>query len=58
LLSDNESAKQLVAKSLKSNLDDDDSDDDEEEEENEDAVRELLTNEYLEGDCNSNATYH
>lgn len=48
MLSDNESAKKLVAKTLEVNLNDDDSDDDTEEEE--DAVREHLTNEYLEGD--------
>ncbi len=60
LLSDNDSAKKLVSSTLASNVaadedfddDEDDADadvDDEDEEETETAVREMLTNDYLEG---------
>ncbi len=52
MLRDDKSAKKIVSKTLKEkDLDGDDEDDEEEDEdENENAMREMLTNEYLEGD--------
>jgi hypothetical protein len=54
MLRDDKSAKKIVSKTLKEkDLDGDDEDDEEEDEdENENAMREMLTNEYLEGDKN------
>jgi hypothetical protein len=55
MLRDDKSAKKIVSKTLKEkDLDGDDEDDEEEDEdENENAMREMLTNEYLEGDKKS-----
>jgi hypothetical protein len=52
MLRDDKSAKKIVSKTLKEkDLDGDDEDEEEEDEdENENAMREMLTNEYLEGD--------
>ena len=50
MLSDVESSKKVVSKTLKDLDDDDDDEEEEDDDENENAMREMLTNEYLEGE--------